>query len=155
MLERYRAKYSDAADAAAQTAAAPDFSGVSECQDDAAAAHQTVHSDLPERLVPSSLTSCASKLRPATLKKCETVRAFAIPFVKQEIAKGMPCSSITISKIAGAYAAATGAPATTAETLFKNEYLDIKAIFDAAWNDDDSLCHIGSGRLSYHSMWHT
>jgi hypothetical protein len=61
-------------------------------------------------------------------------------------------SKITVSKIAGEYAAATGAPVKTAETLFKNEYLDIKAIFDAAWNDDDSLCRIGSGRVSYHSI---
>ncbi len=56
MLEKYKAKYRNAADAAAQTAAVPDFSGVREWQDDAAAAHQTVHSDLPERLVPSSPT---------------------------------------------------------------------------------------------------
>jgi hypothetical protein len=60
-------KYRNAADAAAQTAAAPaavaaaaarspqcsqDFNGVREWQDDAAAAHQTDHSDLIERLLP-------------------------------------------------------------------------------------------------------
>jgi hypothetical protein len=64
----------------------------------------------------------------------------------------MPRSSITVAKIARAYAASTGAQAKTAETLFKNEYLDIKAIFDAASDDDDSLCRIGSGRVSYNSI---
>jgi hypothetical protein len=160
MLEKYKAEYRNAADAAARTAAVPaaeaaaaarsrlcsqDFNGVREWQDDAAA-HQTVHSDLPERLVPSSSASrfCV-RLHSTNVR----LRHFAIAFVKQQIANGTPLSSITVSIIAEAYAASTGAAARTAVTLFKNQYLDIRAIIDAARNDDDSLCRKGSGRVSY------
>jgi hypothetical protein len=121
MLAKYKTKYRNAADAVSQTAAAPaavaaaaarspwcsqDFNGVSEWQDDDAAAHQTDHSDLTERLLPSF---SASKSRPDTLRKCEKILDCAISLVKQRFAKGMPLSRISVRIIARAYAEAASA----------------------------------------------
>jgi pyruvate/2-oxoglutarate dehydrogenase complex dihydrolipoamide acyltransferase (E2) component len=156
VLEKTKEKYRNAADAAAQTAAAPaavaavaataaaqssqDFC---EWQDDAAAAEasasgaahqsdQAVHGDLTQQLVP---VSRACKLRPSTLSKCEKVRDFALAFVKQQMANQENPSRITVSVIAQAYAEKTTESHKTAETLFKNEYLDLKSIIAAARGD--------------------
>jgi hypothetical protein len=156
-LEKTKEKYSNAAGAAAQTAAAPaavaavaagaaaqpsqDFNGVGQCQDNAAAA-----------------VSRASRMRPATLRRCEAIRDFAFAFVKEQLANQEEPSEhrITVFVIAKAYAATTATESkshTQVETLFKNHYLDLDAIIAAARSDDASLCSsIGSGRVSYNSI---
>ena len=143
LLEEAKATYRNAPDAAAQTSAAPaavaavaagaaaqpsqDFNGVREWQDDAAAA-----------------VSRASRMRPKTISKCETVRDFAFAFVKEKLANQEDPSRITVFVIAQAYAATTATESkskshTQVETLFKNHYLDLDAIIAAASSDDASL----------------
>ena len=119
-LEKTKEKFSNAAGAAAQTAAAPpavaavaagaaaqpsqDVNGVRACQDDAAAA-----------------VSRASRMRPGTLNRCEAIRDFAFAFVKEKLANQEEPSRITVLVIAQAYAATTATESqshTQVETLF-------------------------------------
>ena len=87
-LEKTKEKYSNAAGAAAQPS--QDFNGVGQCQANAAAA-----------------VSRASRMRPATLRRCEAIRDFAFAFVKEQLANQEEPSRITVFVIAKAYAATT------------------------------------------------